>query len=106
MPYDYLYKFLLAICLVKGMLLKDGAEDLDHLLQKSLCYEHHLKNYKESLKTGLIPNGLRIKKSAAITPVTEDFHRKWQQISYLAEIILYNCCCTSQAKLLQKSKLI
>ena len=88
------------------MLLKDGTEHLDHLLQKSLCYEHHLKNNKESLKTGLILNGLRIKKSAAITPVTEDFHQKWQQISYLAEIILYNCCCTSQAKFLQKSKLI
>ena len=58
---------------------------LDYLLHKSFPYEHHLKNYEESLKTGLIPNGLRIKRSAAITPVTEDFHRKWQQILYDAE---------------------
>ena len=42
------------------------------MLQKSFRYEHHLKNYEESLKTGLIPNGLRIKKSAAITLVTEN----------------------------------
>ena len=26
-----------------------------------------------------------LKKSAAITPVTGDFHRKWQQILYYAE---------------------
>ena len=72
--------YLLAICLVKGMVLKDGTEHLDYLLQKPFRYEHHLKNYEESLKTGLIPNDLCIKKSPAITPVTEDFHRKWQQI--------------------------
>ena len=55
------------------------------MLQKSFCYEHHLKNYGESVKTGLIPNGLRIKKSVAITPVTVDFHRKWHQILCDAE---------------------
>ena len=76
------------------MVLKDGTEHLDYLLQKSFCYEHHLKNYEESLKTRLIPNGLRIKKFAAVTPVTEDFHRKWQQILYdaeknLAELLRY-----------------
>ena len=76
------------------MIFKDGTKHLDYLLQKSFCYEHHVKNYEESLKTGLIPKGLRIKKSAAITPVTEDFHRKWQQILYdaeknLIELLLY-----------------
>ena len=44
------------------MPLKDEKEHLDYLLQKSFPYEHHLKNYEESLKTGLIPNGLHIKK--------------------------------------------
>ena len=67
------------------MIFKDGTEHLDYLLQKSFCYEHHVKNYEESLRTGLIPKGLRIKKFAAITPVTENFHRKWQQILYDAE---------------------
>ena len=67
------------------MVLKDGTEHLDYWLQKSFRYEHHLKNYGESLKTGLIPNGLRIKKSAAITPVTVDFRRKWHQILCDAE---------------------
>ena len=76
------------------MVLKDETEHLDYLLQKSIRYEHHLKNYEESLKTGLILNAWRIKKSAAITSVTEDFHRKWQQILYdaeknLVELLLY-----------------
>ena len=64
------------------------------MLQKSFRYEHHLKNYEESLKTGLIPNDLQIKKSEAIIPLTEDFHRKWYQILYdaeknLVELLLY-----------------
>ena len=85
---------LLATCLVKGMVLKDGTEHLEYLLQKSFRYEHHLKNYEESLKTGLIPNDLQIKKSEAIIPLTEDFHRKWYQILYdaekkLVELLLY-----------------
>ena len=76
------------------MVLKDETEHLDYLLQKSIRYELHLKNYEESLKTGLILNAWRIKKSAAITSVTEDFHRKWQQILYdaeknLVELLLY-----------------
>ena len=63
--------YLLAICLVKGMVLKDGTEHLDYLLQKSFYYER-LKNYEENLKTVLIPKGLRVKDSAAIPPVTEE----------------------------------
>ena len=86
--------YLLAICLVKGIVLKDRTEHLDYLLQKSFPYKHHLKNYEESLKTGLVPNGLCIKESAATEPVTEDFRRKWQQILYDAgnffvELLLY-----------------
>ena len=85
---------LLAICLVKGMGLKDGTEYLDYLLQKSFRYEHHLKNYEENLKAGLIPYDLRIKKPEAITPLTEDSNRKWYQILYdaekdLVELLLY-----------------
>ena len=54
---------------VEGMVLTDGMEYLHYLLQKNYRYEHHLQNYQTSLKTGLIPNGLKIKKSPAITPV-------------------------------------
>ena len=98
--------YLLAIYLVKGMVLKDETEHLDYLLQKSLRYEHRLKNYEESLKMGLILNSLRIRKYAAVTPTTEDFHRKWQQILYDAKKNLVELLLYEQAKSSQKSKLI
>ena len=45
-------------------------------------------------KTGLIPNGLKIKNSSAITPVSEDFNTKWNEVLYnagkkLVELLLY-----------------
>ena len=64
-----------SLLLVEGMALTDGTECLDYLLQKNYRYEHHLQNYQASLKTGSIPNGLKIKKLPAITPGSEDF--KW-----------------------------
>ena len=70
---------------VEGMVLTDGTEYLDYLLQKNYRYEHHLQNYQTSLKTGLIPNGLKIKKSPAITPVSKDFNTKWNEVLYNAE---------------------
>ena len=66
--------------LVEGLVLNDGKEYLDYLLQKNYRYEHDLQNYQTSLKTGLIPNGLKIKKSPAITPVSEDFNTKWDEV--------------------------
>ena len=52
--------------IVKGMVLNHGLSYFDHLFQKSLRYYHHKKNYKISLKEGIIPTGLRIKKEPAI----------------------------------------
>ena len=66
----------LTICylfLVEGMVLTDETEYLDCLLQKNYRYETHLQNYQTSLKTELILNELKIKKSTAITPVSQDF---------------------------------
>ena len=71
--------------LVEKMISTDGTEYLDYLLQKNYRYEHHLQNYQTSLKTGLIPSGLKIKKSPAITPVSVDFNTKWNEVLYNAE---------------------
>ena len=49
---------------------------LEHLMQKSIRYQHHHLRYKESLNNGLIPNGLKINKKPAIRPVSEDFFEK------------------------------
>ena len=64
------------LCLVEGMVLTDGTEYLDYLLQKNYRYEHQLHNYQTSLKMGLISNGLKIKKSPAITPISDNFDTK------------------------------
>ena len=37
---------------------------LEHLVQKSIRYQHHHLNYKGSLENGLIPKGLKIKRPA------------------------------------------
>ena len=49
---------------------------LEHLIQKSIRYQHRHLRYKESLNNGLIPNGLKINKKPAIRPVSEDFFEK------------------------------
>ena len=48
---------------IKGMVLNEGLSHLDHLFQKSLRYYHHKENYRISLKEGIIPTGLKIKKN-------------------------------------------
>ena len=67
---------------IDGMMLYDGEQHLERLLQKSLRYQNHQKNYEKSLETGIIPNGLKIKKVPAFHPVSEDFFIKWEQIIY------------------------
>ena len=77
-------------------------EYLDYLLQKNYRYEHHLQNYQTSLKTGFIPNGLKIKKSPAITPVSEDFNTKWNEVLYNAEENLVELLLHESSKVIEK----
>ena len=88
--------------LVEGMVLTDGMEYLDYQIQKNYRYEHHLQNYQTSLKMGLIPNGLTIKKSPAITPVSEDFNTKWNKVLYNAEKDLVELLLYKSSKVLAK----
>ena len=53
---------------------------LEHLIQKSIRYQHHHLNYKESLENGLISKGLMINKRTAIKPVSENFLEKWNAL--------------------------
>ena len=54
-------------------------------LQKSMHYKHHKENYTKSLKEGITPWGLQIKKIPAFLPVSEDFESKWKAILYDVE---------------------
>ena len=49
-------------------------------MAKRVRYKHHHHNYEAGLSSGLIPSGLRLKKSPAFEPVTEDFNLKWDQV--------------------------
>ena len=76
------------------MVFNDGLEYLDKLLQKSLRYIHHQLNHEESLRRGVIPKGLRIRKNPAFEPISDDFQIKWNKILYnaeknLVELLLY-----------------
>ena len=55
------------------MVYDGGTIKLEHLVQKSIRYQHHHLNYKKSLENGLIPKGLKNNKQPVIKPVTEDF---------------------------------
>ena len=41
--------------LIDGMMLFNGEQHLERLLQKSLRYQHHQKNYEKTLETGIMP---------------------------------------------------
>lgn len=53
---------------------------MEHSIQRSIRYQHHHLNCKESLENGLITNGLKINKRQAIKPVSENFLEKWNTI--------------------------
>ena len=55
------------------MMLYDGEQHLERLLQKLLRYQHYQKNYEKILETGVIPKGLKIKKLPAFQQVSEYF---------------------------------
>ena len=88
--------------LVKGMVLTEGTEYLNYLLEKSYRYKHHLQNYQTSLNTGLIPNGLKTKKLPAIAPVSEDFNTNWDEFLYNAEKNLVELLLYESSKVIAK----
>ena len=75
----YLIILLYLITIIKGMALSDVNLHLDNLFQKLLRYN------QTSLRDGIIPPGLQIKKEPAIASVTKDFQKHWESILYDAE---------------------
>ena len=69
--------------LVHSMVFSDGLERLDKLLQK--IFKQHQLNYEESLRHGVIPKGLRIRKKPAFEPISDYIQIKWNEILYNVE---------------------
>ena len=74
---------ILVTNLVHSMVFSDGLERLDKLLQK--IFKHHQLNYEESLRHGVIPKGLRIRKKPAFEPISDYIQIKWNEILYNVE---------------------
>ena len=94
--YQLINSISVIIFLGKGMVIIDGFTNLDILLQKSLRYQHHYKNYEESIALDLIPKDLQIKKNLAFEPLSKDFSIKWNNIFGDAErnqVELYGMNC-------------
>ena len=60
----------------------DGHLHLNNLLQKSLRYDHHRENYIQSLRKGVIPTGLKLKKKPAIIHISDEFEVQWSNVLY------------------------
>ena len=72
--------------LVNGMVLYERlTTHLDHLLQKSLRYQHHRQNYIQSIHEGIISNGLQLNKKPVFEWVSSNFNDKWRTILYQAK---------------------
>ena len=72
--------------LANGMVLRgETLSNLDPLVQKSLRYKHHKRNYIQSLEEGIITSDLKIKKKPAFQSVFEHFEAKYNSILYDAE---------------------
>ena len=65
-------------------------------------YEHHLQNYQISLKTGLISNRFKIAITPAITPASEGFNTKWNEVLYNAKKILVELLLYESSKVIAK----
>ena len=50
------------------------------LYQQALKYYHHAENYHQSILQDITPFGLRLKKKAAINPISPDFDNQWNGI--------------------------
>ena len=67
--------YILCVLVIR-MAYIEGNLLLNLLFQRTLRYEHHRENFRESLLNKITPVGLRIKNSPVIVPVNEDFHIK------------------------------
>ena len=59
--------------------------EVDLLYQHMLKYDHHAENYQQSILQDITHFGLRVKKKAAINPISPDFSSQWNGIVKDAE---------------------
>ena len=65
-------------------------------------YQHHQQNYEASMRTGIIPKSLRIKKAPAFEPVIKYFYIRWDKILYNAKKDLVDFLLYESSKVVAK----
>ena len=63
------------------------------------------ENYQISIRDGIIPPGLQIKKEPALVPVTDDFHSKWKSVLYDAEKRLVKLLLAESKKVITSTEI-
>ena len=62
--------------------------EIDLLYQKTLKYQHHAENYKERLAQDITPFGLQLKEKAAISAISPDFNKYWNNVLIMGVLIM------------------
>ena len=60
-------------------------QGLENIYYKKLRYEHHHKNFEESILRDITPYGLRIYKKPGISGISPGFMEKWNSVLKSAE---------------------
>ena len=86
------------------MIIFDGHSQLDNLLQKSSRHHHHHENYIQSLREGVIPTGLKLRKKPAINYISDGFEAQWNNVLYDAEKSLAELLLSESKILIDKTQ--
>ena len=91
--YDSVAQHLISI-IVSGWINNGKVmQSLENIYNKKLRYEHHHKNFEESILRDITPYGLRIYKKSEISGISPDFMGQWNSVSkgterHLVELLL------------------
>ena len=91
--YDSVAQYLISI-IVSGWINNGNVmQGLENICNKKLRYEHHHKNFEESILQNITPYGLRIYKKSEISGISPDFMGQWNSVSksterHLVELLL------------------
>ena len=74
-----LYVITIYIAIITSSWMKNGMvmQSYESINNKNVCYEHHSRNFDESILRDITPIGLRIKKKPGINVISPDFMQQW-----------------------------
>ena len=89
-----LYMITIHIAIITSGWMKNGMvmQSYESIYNKKVCYEHHSRNFDESILRDITSIGLRIKKKPGINVILPDFMQQWNWAlkkteKYLVELL-------------------